>query len=101
MNGYNLEGVTDFVNNLRSVCTGSGVTVEAEEVFVKYPVFCVNDNDIQSQTMTRTYYYDMNDYQDAAQCRFNWNWEVTGTFNNDITGPYPLDNTPDCPGYTA
>ena len=40
----------------------------------------------------------MNNERDAAQCRYNWNWEVTGMFNNDIEGPYPLDDTPDCPG---
>ena len=41
----------------------------------------------------------MNDEKDAAQCRFNWNWEVNGMFNNDIPGPYPFETTPDCPGY--
>ena len=101
MNGYNLQGAAGFAEELKGACSSSttGVTIEASETLVKYPVFCVDDNAFQSQTMTRTYYYDMNDAKDAAQCRFNWNWEVTGSFNNDITGPYPLDSTPDCPGY--
>ena len=101
MNGYNLQGAAGFAEELKGACSPSttGVTIEASETLVKYPVFCVDDNAFQSQTMTRTYYYDMNDAKDAAQCRFNWNWEVTGAFNNDITGPYPLDSTPDCPGY--
>ena len=102
MNGYNLQGASGFAEDLKAACPAStGVSITADETIVKYPVFCVSDNDFQGQTTTRTYYYDMNDEKDAAQCRFNWNWEVTGTFNNDITGPYPLDDTPDCPGYTA
>ena len=100
MNGYNLEGFASFANALSNACDAStGVSVLADETLVKYPVFCVDDNDFQAQTTTRTYYYDMNDPKDAAQCRHNWNWEVNGMFNNDIIGPYPLGNTPNCPGY--
>ena len=45
---------------------------------------------IQTDSMTRTYYYDMTDEKDAAQCRFNWNWEVNNLKNNNIPGPYPI-----------
>ena len=100
MNGYNLVGAAGFQEELINACPlETGVTIEAYETLVKYPVFCMDDNGFQSQTMTRTYYYDMNDEKDAAQCRFNWNWEMIGMFNNDITGPYPLPSTPNCPGY--
>ena len=100
MNGYNLVGAATFAEELINACPpATGVTIEAQETLIKYPVFCVDDNAFQPQTMTRTYYYDMNDVKDAAQCRFNWNWEVNGAFNNDITGPYPLPSTPNCPGY--
>ena len=101
MNGYNLFGSTGFAEELINACpSNTGVSIEASETMVKYPVFCVNDEDFQSQTMTRTNYYDMTDEKDAAQCRYNWNWEATGSFNNYITGPYPLESTLDCPGYT-
>ena len=96
MNGYNLQGAGSFAQDLMNACDiSTGVSISATETLVNYPVFCVNDEDFQSLTMTRTYYYDMNDEREAAQCRFNWNWEATGSFNNDITGPYPLDYTPD------
>ena len=98
MNGYNLVGSSGFAEELKRSCnSSSGVSISASESTIKYPVFCLDDNDFQSQTMTRTYYYDMTNVIDAVQCRYNWNWEVNGIFNNDITGPYPLDNTPDCP----
>ena len=98
MNGYNLVGSSGFAEELKRSCnSSSGVSISASESTIKYPVFCLDDNDFQSQTMTRTYYYDMTNIVDAVQCRYNWNWEVNGIFNNDITGPYPLDNTPDCP----
>ena len=100
MNGYSLVGAAGFAEELINACPPeTSVTIEAHDNIVKCPVFCLDDNAFQSQTMTRTYYYDMNDEKDAAQCRFNWNWEVTGSFNNDITGPYPLPSTPNCPGY--
>ena len=99
MNGYNLQG-GDFADQLINACSNStDVTIVANETLVKYPVFCLNNTDFQSSSITQTYYYDMTDPKDAAQCRFNWNWEVTGSFNNDITGPYPLSDTPNCPGY--
>ena len=100
MNGYNLQGAATFGEALRNACSEStGVTIVADETLVKYPVFCVDDADYQAQTTIKTYYYDMNNEMDVKQCRFNWNWEVNGMFNNDITGPYPLENTPNCPGY--
>ena len=100
MNGYNLQGSANFANALSNACdASSGVSVLTDKTLVKYPVFCVNDEDFNEQSTTRTYYYDMNDPKDAAQCRHNWNWEVNGMFNNDIIGPYPLGNTPNCPGY--
>ena len=63
-------------------------------------MFCLDEDMIQEDSMTRTYYYDMNDEKDAAQCRFNWNWEVNNLKNNPITGPYPiLGVTQPCSGY--
>ena len=98
MNGYNLIGSSGFAEELKGSCpSSSGVSISASESFIKYPVFCLDDNHFQSSLMTRTYYYDMNNAIDAIQCRYNWNWEVNGMFNNNITGPYPLDTTPDCP----
>ena len=100
MNGYNLQGYATFGEALRNATDPStGVTIVANETLVKYPVFCVDDADYQAQTTIKTYYYDMNNDMDVKQCRFNWNWEVNGMFNNDINGPYPLDDTPNCPGY--
>lgn len=100
-NGYNMQGAAGFADQLINACSNStGVTLVAkDETLVNYPVFCLDDSDFQSDTMTQTHYYDMTDPKDAAQCRFNWNWEVNRLFNNYITGPYPLSDTPNCPGY--
>ena len=99
MNGYNSQRDVHFQRELINVCsTSTGVSIFATDVLIRYPVICMDSKYISS-SMKQTYYYNMEDKKDAAQCRYNWNWEVVGVFNNDITGPFPLPSTQHCSLY--
>ena len=99
MNGWNMQGAGTFGEAVINACDNStGVTISIADSVLQYPVMCMDPDKIESN-MKQTFYYDMSDVKDAAQCRFNWNWEATLTYNNDIVGPYPLPDAQHCPGY--
>ena len=63
MNGYTMGESTNFSEVLKNACdVSTNVIIVALETTIRYPVFCMNDNDVDYRTMTQTYYYRIDDY---------------------------------------